>query len=124
MFIKSKSILFRKSQTDQISMLLKIARFQVLKGQRDIETYYLEKAKLTRSVRTSRPVRRLTKVVAIVIPALGPSFIEIEVLYNDDFSLNRCTPNRSHLTSFMNNPKSENLCVVKLFNYMLIRKML
>ena len=77
--------------------------------------YYLEKAKLTRSVRTSRPVRRLTKVVAIVIPALGPSFIKIEVLYNGDFSLNRCTPNRSHLTSFMNNPKSENLCVVKLF---------
>ena len=63
-------------------------------------------------------------MVAIVIPALGPSFIKIEVLYIGEFSLKRCTPNRSHLTSFMNNPKSENLCVVKLFKYMLIRKML
>ena len=35
--------------------------------------------KLTRSVRTSRPVRRLTSVVAIVTPALGPSFVRIQI---------------------------------------------
>ena len=35
---------------------------------------------LTRSVRTRRPVRRLTRVVAIVTPALGPSLASNSIL--------------------------------------------